>query len=122
MTPISRGFGGRGRNDIDPSRIPPGQHYERGFPAWTHRAVSYEATSSTLKLSSDPSPTASAEPRSRRTDASAYRGWRPVLRLADLEWRPVCQPPAAATACDRDGCYPTTAWDRRRAGRCLAEG
>ena len=32
MTPISRGFGGRRREDVDPSRIPPGQYYERGFP------------------------------------------------------------------------------------------
>jgi len=32
MTPISRGFGGRRRDDVDLSRIPPGQYYERGFP------------------------------------------------------------------------------------------
>jgi DMSO/TMAO reductase YedYZ molybdopterin-dependent catalytic subunit len=32
MAPISRGFGGRRRDDVDPSRIPPGQYYERGFP------------------------------------------------------------------------------------------
>jgi DMSO/TMAO reductase YedYZ molybdopterin-dependent catalytic subunit len=32
MTPISRGFGGRRRDDVDPSRIPLGQYYERGFP------------------------------------------------------------------------------------------
>src|SRR5256885_6352402 len=32
MTPSSRGFGGRRREDVDPSRIPPGQYYERGFP------------------------------------------------------------------------------------------
>jgi hypothetical protein len=32
MAPISRGFGGRRRDGIDPSRIPPGQYYERGFP------------------------------------------------------------------------------------------
>jgi hypothetical protein len=31
MAPISRGFGGRRRDGIDPSRIPPGQYYERGF-------------------------------------------------------------------------------------------
>jgi DMSO/TMAO reductase YedYZ molybdopterin-dependent catalytic subunit len=31
MAPISRGFGGR-RDDVDPSRIPPGQCYERGLP------------------------------------------------------------------------------------------
>jgi hypothetical protein len=29
MAPISRGFGGRRR---DPSRVAPGQYYERGFP------------------------------------------------------------------------------------------
>jgi hypothetical protein len=32
MAPIARGFGGRRRDGIDPSRIPPGQYYERGFP------------------------------------------------------------------------------------------
>jgi DMSO/TMAO reductase YedYZ molybdopterin-dependent catalytic subunit len=32
MSPISRGFGGRRRDDVDASRIPPGQHYERDFP------------------------------------------------------------------------------------------
>jgi DMSO/TMAO reductase YedYZ molybdopterin-dependent catalytic subunit len=32
MTPISRGFFGRRQPDVDPSRIPPGQYYERGFP------------------------------------------------------------------------------------------
>jgi DMSO/TMAO reductase YedYZ molybdopterin-dependent catalytic subunit len=32
MAPISRGFGGRRRDDADPSRIPPGQYLERGFP------------------------------------------------------------------------------------------
>ena len=32
MVPISHGFGGRRRDDVDRSRIPPGQYYERGFP------------------------------------------------------------------------------------------
>jgi DMSO/TMAO reductase YedYZ molybdopterin-dependent catalytic subunit len=32
MARISRGFGGRRRDDGDSSRIPPGQHYERGLP------------------------------------------------------------------------------------------
>jgi hypothetical protein len=32
MAPNSRGFGGRRRDGIDPSRIPSGQYYERGFP------------------------------------------------------------------------------------------
>jgi hypothetical protein len=32
MAPNPRGFGGRRRDGIDPSRIPPGQCYERGFP------------------------------------------------------------------------------------------
>src|SRR5579863_2475854 len=32
MSPISRGFHGRGRPDADPSRIPPGQYLETGFP------------------------------------------------------------------------------------------
>src|SRR3954470_11685962 len=32
MTPISRGFGGRRRDDVHPWRIPPGQYYERGLP------------------------------------------------------------------------------------------
>jgi hypothetical protein len=31
MVPISRGFGGRRRDDVDPSRIPPAQYYERSF-------------------------------------------------------------------------------------------
>jgi len=31
MAPIARGFHGR-RPTADPSRIPPGQHLERGFP------------------------------------------------------------------------------------------
>jgi DMSO/TMAO reductase YedYZ molybdopterin-dependent catalytic subunit len=31
MAPITRGFLGR-RPDVDPSRIPPGQYFERGFP------------------------------------------------------------------------------------------
>jgi DMSO/TMAO reductase YedYZ molybdopterin-dependent catalytic subunit len=29
---ISRGFGGRRRDDVGPSRLPPGHYYERGFP------------------------------------------------------------------------------------------
>jgi DMSO/TMAO reductase YedYZ molybdopterin-dependent catalytic subunit len=32
MTPISRGFHGRSRPDVDPSRIPPGQYLVRDFP------------------------------------------------------------------------------------------
>src|SRR4051794_7573095 len=32
MTPISRGFGGRRRRDVDPSRIPPGQYTVDDFP------------------------------------------------------------------------------------------
>jgi hypothetical protein len=32
MAPEPRGFGGRRRDGIDPSRTPPGQCYERGFP------------------------------------------------------------------------------------------
>jgi hypothetical protein len=32
MTSISRAFGGRCRDDVDPSRIPPGRCYERGLP------------------------------------------------------------------------------------------
>jgi DMSO/TMAO reductase YedYZ molybdopterin-dependent catalytic subunit len=32
MAPISRGFFGRPREDIDPTRVPPGQYVERGFP------------------------------------------------------------------------------------------
>ena len=36
MAIISRGFRGRGRGDIDPSRIPPGQYPERGFPVLTY--------------------------------------------------------------------------------------
>src|SRR4051812_18580326 len=32
MTPISRGFGGRRRRDVDPSRVPPGQYVVDDFP------------------------------------------------------------------------------------------
>jgi DMSO/TMAO reductase YedYZ molybdopterin-dependent catalytic subunit len=32
MSPISRGFTGRRRHTADPSRLPPGQYLERGFP------------------------------------------------------------------------------------------
>jgi DMSO/TMAO reductase YedYZ molybdopterin-dependent catalytic subunit len=32
MSPISRGFMGRRRPTADPSRLPPGQYLERGFP------------------------------------------------------------------------------------------
>jgi DMSO/TMAO reductase YedYZ molybdopterin-dependent catalytic subunit len=32
MPPISRGFGGRPRRDVDPSRVPPGQYVVRDFP------------------------------------------------------------------------------------------
>jgi DMSO/TMAO reductase YedYZ molybdopterin-dependent catalytic subunit len=32
MSPISRGFTGRRRPPVDPSRLPPGQYLERGFP------------------------------------------------------------------------------------------
>ena len=32
MTPISRGFGGRRRRDVDPSRVPPGQYTVNDFP------------------------------------------------------------------------------------------
>ena len=33
MMAISRGFGGRRRDDVDPSRLPPGHYYERGCPS-----------------------------------------------------------------------------------------
>src|ERR1700722_13353584 len=32
MTPISRGFHGRRRRDVDPSRVPPGQYVVTDFP------------------------------------------------------------------------------------------
>jgi len=32
MSPISRGFGGRRRRDVDPSRVPPGQYTVDDFP------------------------------------------------------------------------------------------
>jgi DMSO/TMAO reductase YedYZ molybdopterin-dependent catalytic subunit len=32
MTPISRGFHGRRRRDVDPSRVPPGQYVVSDFP------------------------------------------------------------------------------------------
>ena len=32
MPPISRGFSGRPRRDVDPSRVPPGQYVVDDFP------------------------------------------------------------------------------------------
>jgi DMSO/TMAO reductase YedYZ molybdopterin-dependent catalytic subunit len=32
MSPISRGFGGRRRREVDPSRVPPGQYTVNDFP------------------------------------------------------------------------------------------
>src|SRR3954464_9794403 len=32
MAPISRGFGGRRRRDVDPTRVPPGQYTVNDFP------------------------------------------------------------------------------------------
>jgi DMSO/TMAO reductase YedYZ molybdopterin-dependent catalytic subunit len=32
MSPISRGFHGRGREPVDPGRVPPGQYVTRDFP------------------------------------------------------------------------------------------
>jgi DMSO/TMAO reductase YedYZ molybdopterin-dependent catalytic subunit len=32
MTPFSRGFHGRPREDVDPARVPPGQYVTRDFP------------------------------------------------------------------------------------------
>jgi hypothetical protein len=32
MSPISRGFRGRRRDDVDPSRLPLGHYYERWLP------------------------------------------------------------------------------------------
>ena len=32
MTPTSRGFLGRRRTDVDPTRVPPGQYLTTGFP------------------------------------------------------------------------------------------
>jgi DMSO/TMAO reductase YedYZ molybdopterin-dependent catalytic subunit len=36
MTPISRGFHGRRRPDVDPARVPPGQYVENGFPVLSY--------------------------------------------------------------------------------------
>src|SRR3954470_4594386 len=35
MPPISRGFRGRPRRDIDPARVPPGQYVVEDFPVLT---------------------------------------------------------------------------------------
>ena len=35
MPPISRGFGGRRRTDVDPSRLPPGQYLMPDFPVFS---------------------------------------------------------------------------------------
>jgi hypothetical protein len=32
MPSLFRGFAWRRRDDVDPSRLPPGHYYERGFP------------------------------------------------------------------------------------------
>ena len=32
MTPLSRGFSGRPRREVDPARIPPGQYVVEDFP------------------------------------------------------------------------------------------
>jgi DMSO/TMAO reductase YedYZ molybdopterin-dependent catalytic subunit len=36
MAPISRGFGGRRRPDVDPSRVPPGQYVTPDFPVLSY--------------------------------------------------------------------------------------
>ncbi len=36
MAPISRGFGGRRRPDVDPSRVPPGQYGTPDFPVLSY--------------------------------------------------------------------------------------
>ncbi len=38
MPPISRGFFGRPRRDVDPSRLPPGQYLVNDFPGALGRA------------------------------------------------------------------------------------
>ena len=61
MPPISRGFGGRPRRDVDPSRVPPGQYVVEDFPV----------------LSAGPTPRTSLEQWSLTIDGAvdAARTW-----------------------------------------------
>ena len=69
MPPISRGFHGRRRRDIDPSRIPPGQYVVEDFPV----------------LSAGPTPRTPLERWSftiqGQVDAPASWGWEELLAL-----------------------------------------
>ena len=69
MSPISRGFAGRHRPTVDPSRLPPGQYLETGFPV----------------LSAGPTPHTPLEQWSFRIDgavgAPASWTWQELLAL-----------------------------------------
>jgi len=64
MTAISRGFGGRRRDDVDPSRLPPGHYYERGFPV----------------LSAEPTPRHRSAKHSSRSTDTRSAGLTPLVR------------------------------------------
>jgi DMSO/TMAO reductase YedYZ molybdopterin-dependent catalytic subunit len=69
MSPISRGFHGRRRPPSDPSRLPPGQYLERGFPV----------------LSAGPTPHTPLDQWSFRVDGEVDRSmswtWEELLAL-----------------------------------------
>jgi DMSO/TMAO reductase YedYZ molybdopterin-dependent catalytic subunit len=69
MTPISRGFRGRPREDVDPSRVPPGQYVVNDFPV----------------LSAGPTPRTRLEDWSFTIDGAVDRGaswtWEELLAL-----------------------------------------
>ena len=69
MSPISRGFTGRRRPTVDPSRLPPGQYLETGFPV----------------LSAGPTPHTPLDQWSFRIDGevdeSAAWTWQELLEL-----------------------------------------
>jgi DMSO/TMAO reductase YedYZ molybdopterin-dependent catalytic subunit len=44
MTPISRGFRGRRRPDVDPARVPPGQYVETDFPVLSYGPTPHRRT------------------------------------------------------------------------------
>lgn len=68
MTPITRGFRGR-RPDVDPSRIPPGQHHERGFPVLTAGPTPHVDTATwTFEIGG-------------RTDRDAIFTWQDLMAL-----------------------------------------
>jgi DMSO/TMAO reductase YedYZ molybdopterin-dependent catalytic subunit len=73
--PISRGFRGRRRTDVDPSRIPPGQYLVDDFPV----------------LSAGPTPNASLDEWTfsitGAVDAPVTWAWEELLGLPSEEFR-----------------------------------